>query len=99
MTTYRPTVFFGADENSGDKRAEEWAVSRRKHPKVPETVRNTFKLLLEMSMPQVRTLSSRPKFCPKQIHFCFGRFCSISVETSKKHTPQQRVIIGHTGRY
>lgn len=42
MTTYRPTVFFGVDGNSGDKSAEEQVVSGRKRPKVPETVRKTF---------------------------------------------------------
>ena len=45
MTTYRPTVFFGADGNSGDKSAEEQAVSGRKRPKVPETARKTFQPL------------------------------------------------------
>ena len=33
VTTYHPTVFFGADGNSGDKSAEEQAVSGRKFRK------------------------------------------------------------------
>lgn len=42
VTTYRPTVIFGADGNSGDKSAEEQAVSGRKRTKVPKTVQKTF---------------------------------------------------------
>ncbi len=42
MTTYRPTVFFGTDGNSGNKSAEKQAFSGRKRPKVTETMQKTF---------------------------------------------------------
>ena len=42
VTTYRPTVFFEVIGNSGDKSAEEQAVSGRKHLKVPETAKKAF---------------------------------------------------------
>lgn len=45
MTTCRPTVFFGADGNNGDKSAKEQAVSGRKRPKVPKTVQKAFQPL------------------------------------------------------
>ena len=45
MTTYRPTVFFGANGNSGGKIAKEQVISGRKRSKVPKTVRKTFQPL------------------------------------------------------
>ena len=72
MTTYRPTVFFGADGNSGDKSAEEQAVSGRKRPKVPETARKTFQPLFGSRMSGVRVPSLRQKFRQKAdfiLHF------------------------------
>ncbi len=62
MTTYRPIVFFGADENSEDKSAEEQAVSGRKRQKASETVQKTFQPLFGTISPQVRSLSLGPKF-------------------------------------
>ena len=60
MTTYRPTVLFGADGNSGGKSAEEPAISGRKRLKVPKTVRKTFQPLFGTKISGVRFPSLRP---------------------------------------
>ena len=62
MTTYRPTVIFGADENSGDKSAEERGFPSGKRQKKLFLAESAFIGPFGSRMPGVRVPSLRPKF-------------------------------------
>ncbi len=62
MTTYRPTVFFGADENSGDKSAEERGFPGGKGRKKLFLAEIALIGPFGTTRPQVRSLSLGPKF-------------------------------------
>ena len=62
MTTYCPTVFFGADENSGDKSAEERGFTSGKGRKKLFLAESAIINAFGSRMPGVRVPSLRPKF-------------------------------------
>ena len=62
MTTYRPTVFFGADGNSGDKSAEERGFPGGKGRKKLFLAEIALIGSFGSRMPGVRVPSLRPKF-------------------------------------
>ena len=75
MTTYRPTVFFGAGGNSGDKSAEERGFPSGKGRKKPFSAESAIINAFGTIRPQVRSLSLGPNFDRKQSLFStFGHF-------------------------